>query len=979
MNASEFLMIFYKGVLQGYITVWTLQDKRTKFFKVTDTAAAAAYAETMFDTHDVYFGVGLRRDDLGSSKRGGNNDVCAITALWADIDIRGEAHKETALPQDETEALKFLNSLPHPPSIVVLSGNGLHAYWLLKKPLVIATDAHRKNISNMLKGWQLYINGIARNLGWKLDNTSDLSRVLRIPGGINHKLGNNVRSAVIAESDVRYSPQYFTAYLPAKATQQSAPTAAAQSKFNLPVGNSDLVIKRCAFCKRCCDDAPTLSEPYWNSFIKIIALCADGAEACHEFSKPYPRYNPDETDRKIARALAVRKPHTCEYIQKSLGFNCGNCTATCKSPIGLAVITRTDEVREKLEEDITDYQTVFNDEYIDALSYAKTYSPNVYAQFKLKHKGKINIRDLEACIKNYDSKKRHKSETASANGEELILDGIDLGGAVIPRKWKVTINGVYRLFEGINGTEEIIVCPNPVVITRRLANLDDGKERIELTFRIDGHWKSVIGNRTQVYNKNNILGFGDDGLHVTSSTASELVNYLSDYEIANNNVIPRVSSISRLGWVNDTQFFPCAVDGDIVFEEDKGTAVLYRNLTENGDYDVWKNMISEIRKNPIARFIIAASFVSPLLIKIGIRTFVIHIWHTSGSGKSAALKAAISVWVNPLRITGNGFTTIVGTEQLAGTLKHLPLGIDEKQAADDRHLSFEQLVYILGQSCGKIRGAKGGGNAEVATWHNVNILTGEEPITRNSSLDGIQSRTFEIYGKPVENMEFAKEVHIISENNYGFAGKVFMRAICDKIRENPGFLTEKYKSLSDELKAKGLKNIHADYATAVALGDMLAETVIFGTDENTARLEAVKCAETVYALNETQMSADVVERATEFITGWLVSNEQRFSTKSTPYYGKMEKKPNHCEYSAIPSYLDAALEEAGFNVRKTLQGLRESKFINTQKDSNGSERTKSTVNITGKNTRCYVFHIESNNAQPLNNSNSAVLCGSSDS
>jgi uncharacterized protein (DUF927 family) len=111
-------------------------------------------------------------------------------------------------------------------------------------------------------------------------------------------------------------------------------------------------------------------------------------------------------------------------------------------------------------------------------------------------------------------------------------------------------------------------------------------------------------------------------------------------------------------------------------------------------------------------------------------------------------------------------------------LRHLPLGIDEKQSADERRLSLEHLIYVLGQGSGKIRGAKGGGTAEVATWHNIVMLTGEEPITRNSSLDGIQTRTFELYGKPVDDMDFAKDVHITSENNYGFAGAQFMRGVC---------------------------------------------------------------------------------------------------------------------------------------------------------------------------------------------------------
>ena len=115
----------------------------------------------------------------------------------------------------------------------------------------------------------------------------------------------------------------------------------------------------------------------------------------------------------------------------------------------------------------------------------------------------------------------------------------------------------------------------------------------------------------------------------------------------------------------------------------------------------------------------------------------------------------------------------------------------------------------------------------------------------------------------------------------------------------------------------------------------------------------------VYRLNETQMSTDVVERAWDYITGWLVSNEHRFSPIAVPFYGKIgESAGKRCvDYFVIPQYLDEAIEEAGFNVKKTFQGLRERGFITTQMDSEGKERTKSLAWICGKPVRCYHFCI----------------------
>jgi len=965
MNAHEFFKTLYNGVDEGQFTIWTLQDKKTGYFKVTDIPAALKYAESLIDTHDIYFGVGLRGIEKGSYARGCSEDVSVITAFWTDVDIKGPAHKEKALPLTKEEALAFLDGLPIKPSIIIFSGNGLHVYWLLDKPLYITDAQQRKQIESALNGWQNYVNAAARDQGWRLDKTSDLSRVLRVPGSINHKTGGSGgRVEVIAKNDVKYALSDFDAYrVPAHAQKESSDGT---TPFTGTMGSGEKILEQCAFMRHCKDNVANLPEPSWYAAVSNMALCSDGEALCHDISKDYPGYTFAETDAKIAHARKVSKPHTCAFVRESLDFDCGDCAANCKAPVALAVITKAETVRQLLDKEIEDYTVLFDNEYLDALSYAKNNLPIDFAKYKMKLKGKINLVELEKCIKAYGEKLR--AAAADYEEDELLLHGIDLGGAVIPRRWDVSVkHGVRRAVSYKDGDCEVIACPSPVVVTRSFYNLDDGKEQLELTFWRDGRWKSVIGSKTKIYNKNTIQQYADDGLHITSGTAGELVNYLSDYETVNASKIPRLPSISRLGWLDagnpcgNDQFFPYATDKEILFEEDHGTAILYRNLAAQGDYAVWKDMMRKLRKNSVARFLTSASFASPLLCKIGVRTFVILLWYLTASGKTAALKAGISVWGNPLRIMGNGFTTIVGTEQLAGTLRNIPFGIDEKQSADEKRLNMEHLVYVLGQGSGKIRGAKGGGNAEVATWHNIIMLTGEEPITKNSSMDGVHTRAFELYGKPIDDMDFAKDVHIISENNYGHAGAEFMKAVCRELKADKEYLRREYLRISEAFKEEGLKGVHADYVAAVTLGDILAETIIFGIDPAVAREEAMACGREIYALHEAHMSTDVVERAWDFVKGWLVSNEQFFSTDTkSVLYGKKEMSPGcrYDEYFVIPQYLDAALEANGFNVKKTFQGFRDRKLIIPENGSDGKVRTKSQFRLGDSNLRGYHFQLE---------------------
>jgi uncharacterized protein (DUF927 family) len=91
--------------------------------------------------------------------------------------------------------------------------------------------------------------------------------------------------------------------------------------------------------------------------------------------------------------------------------------------------------------------------------------------------------------------------------------------------------------------------------------------------------------------------------------------------------------------------------------EDGGFTEMLGYLHEPGDFAVWKDMMTKLRKNPFARFITSASFASPLSTQMGSRSFAIYIWWNSGSGKTAVLKAALSVWDNPETIMMNCCTT----------------------------------------------------------------------------------------------------------------------------------------------------------------------------------------------------------------------------------------------------------------------------------------------------------------------------------
>ncbi len=105
--------------------------------------------------------------------------------------------------------MAFLQEFPLRPSLVIWSGGGLHVYWLFRKPLYFHTPEERQAVKDLSARFQKAIILQGQERGWKLDNTSDLVRLLRIPGTFNHK-ADPVMVEILQETDLKYEPSDFS-------------------------------------------------------------------------------------------------------------------------------------------------------------------------------------------------------------------------------------------------------------------------------------------------------------------------------------------------------------------------------------------------------------------------------------------------------------------------------------------------------------------------------------------------------------------------------------------------------------------------------------------------------------------------------------------------------------------------------------------------------------------------------------------------
>jgi hypothetical protein len=180
-----------------------------------DTNQAAAYAQSRH-TENVYFGLGTTSKNLGANKRPSALQVSSIPGLWLDIDIAGPAHKKENLPASHEDAIDLLkSSLPLPPTILVDSGHGLHAYWLFKEPWMFETEDERQQAASLMRRFVLSFKYHAAVRGWAMDSVFDLARVLRVPGTLNTKPGAEQMLCSVRDADYerRYNPDEFYQFL----------------------------------------------------------------------------------------------------------------------------------------------------------------------------------------------------------------------------------------------------------------------------------------------------------------------------------------------------------------------------------------------------------------------------------------------------------------------------------------------------------------------------------------------------------------------------------------------------------------------------------------------------------------------------------------------------------------------------------------------------------------------------------------------
>ncbi len=313
----------------GYLSVSNthqshLQSLRSNFFPANDVDAIENHLKSLAGNYQVVFNV-ARVGNIPTSGRGKTSDAHAFSVIGMDIDVLSTKKANQNLPKTVDEAIAALESLPLPPSILVGSGSGLHAYWKLSSDVVIGDDEDLKEARLLVAD---FYRGVAAELPeYSFDPTKDLARTFRMPGFSNLKDSANPKPVTLLE--IHTDRVYTLDQIVSVSVSAIPKERAVQLKSTNPEDitsklNLHMMQEGCGWVADAIDHPEGAGYNTWWAMGALFSKVENGRELFHQWSRLHPDYDPDETDAKFDQVDPAKADRTCEGLSQLASSNSPN-------------------------------------------------------------------------------------------------------------------------------------------------------------------------------------------------------------------------------------------------------------------------------------------------------------------------------------------------------------------------------------------------------------------------------------------------------------------------------------------------------------------------------------------------------------------------------------------------------------------------------------------------------------------------------
>ena len=952
-------------------------------------------------------------------KRGDETVVSFQTAIVVDIDICSDAHKSNNLANSFEEAKSFL---PFTPSLIIHSGYGLHAYYIFDTPIAI-TDQNREEIKRRNN---LVLDIIrAKAKGKKIDGVGDLPRVLRTPSTFNYKLGkeNPPLCHFVEVNDARFSPneldEKLSAMLLAETPKaQSTTTNLSKSTQTFNENFSDDRDFNIFRVRRMLDFIAPSSLTYDEWLAVGMTLKNSGCDCSdwENWSRSDDRFKESECEYKwngfnrdgYDIGTLYHFAELNGYDAKDIYHEWRDLHSNFKPSTGKKVddehTSQIDSLKNELREvtkaisdfdteknealkqirnvETFDSDTVFSEEVIKSAAFARVFDKKAFSDFR----GAItsrnrNAKDKKVSVTDWLAEIRDKATEIGSRQNDLltrrneiqaqihslsfIANVDDLQNFYIPSGYSVSENGI----EKVAGETMISVCRRPVVIKSKTFSVDEKIYKLILAYmKTTGDMESLPATEAAIiFNRNKLVDLANNGLPVTSSNATLLVDYLDAFNADNESKFPMTYTVPRCGWYhfNDTDHFIDPRRNCVITNKEKNISVVVdstsqfaQSLRQIGSLKNWKRAYELAKKSPVARIIVAAA-IAPILLKIlGERNFLLHIYAPTRAGKTTALYLGASA-IGSEKIIRSFDATRNGLAGVATDVSDYAFLVDEKQVADSKlKEQFDTLVYSLADGIGRTKLNKDSTVKKIQDWRTIVVMTGETLLLPDNVTGGANTRLLTIAApKVILPADVCKEIRAIIKENYGLVFPLVINKVFELGFDN---LRKWYTEIVDAFTAAypELLPDYCRYMAILTLADALLNFTL-GEDFNTVLQDAKSNAMQIFPLLPTTTEISDTRREKDFVFAIIAQNQSRFIGGNIPLdrmqiiCGKLDDR----EYVYIAAkFLQDECNRDGYDYRKLVSDLVADGFF-TPADTieRGNKSTLYTVQkkIGKANTRCY--------------------------
>ena len=692
---------------------------RQKFYNTIQELADAS-VKLSNHGHNVYYAVASFND--ASARKQSN--VNKLKALYLDIDCGPE--KPFATPVDGARALtEFLSKTGLPKPLVVLSGNGLHVYWVLTSEL---SKAEWQPLANALKL-------ATEKLGFEVDPAvpADSARVLRAVGTVNPKGGKIVRVLVDApDYDVSIIRQALSAYTSAPApllhrVPKSGLLEAMAVKQEFEPSSPVAVEAKCPQIAWAAVHQDQVSEPMWYLLLGVAAHCQNPEETAISWSRQHPDFSEERTLQKLQQwRNSTTGPATCSRFEANRPDGCKNCAFKDKITTPAQLGVKYKEV--ELSEDAPD-------EVATVVPLPKGFKRTATGIYNSMDETDVAICPFDLYPTGYG-----RDET--------------LGYETVRYKWK-------RLHVGWQD------------LTLRQALLAAGSRDFATSIADQG---IVFYSKKQTENFQFMLrAYMDELRKIKSMTNLYQSMGWKEHEsqfVLGSNIFKREPDGS--------------VTCENVAVAQAAIRTVSDMYTQAGTVEDFTQFSSIIEKAKlwIQGWALMVSMSAPLYQFTGIKGITINLYGPTGSGKTLAQLLMQSVWGNPDQLHYASKFTQNALYSRMGLYNNLPMTIDETTTLPAKEVG--DFLYDVSQGKEKARLARSTEERTSKTWRLPCVTSSNKSMSTMLVASGLESdaqmmRLLEITVNQhplfTKSTEAGKRIHDFAMTHYGMVGPVIVEKL----------------------------------------------------------------------------------------------------------------------------------------------------------------------------------------------------------